>query len=186
MIYHDLLSLTKKLPTESKLFLLLLSVFAQLKAVILILVFFVLLNMFTSIYYQILKLPKASCFSQRINDIISVIDSHKLRHTVNKLLFYILALFAFYLFDVFLLKIKPLDNYMLVTFSLTNLASLLICISELSSIATNISKITGNPIFLLIMRIFSKKVDERLNINQNPDLPNPIPPTNENNNNPNL
>lgn len=152
------------MPAGSKFFVLMLSTFAPLRVVIYVIVFLVIVDMVTSIYYQMQQCKKEKKFFGHLIICFRIVESHKLRRTISKLLFYILALMAFFLFDVYLLKIKPLEGDVLATFSVTNLAAILIGITELTSIAGNVSKITGNPIFGTIMRIFGNKVNERLNI----------------------
>lgn len=177
MSYRKILLIATDMPAGSKIFVLMLSIFAPLKAVIFVILFLVIVDMITSIYYQMQQVRKEKKFFRHLVLCFRIVESHKLRRTISKLLFYVLSLMAFFLFDVYLLKIKPLEGDVLATFSVTNLAAILIGVTELTSIASNVSKITGNPIFGTIMRIFGNKVNERLNITQQ-DENNTQPQTN--------
>jgi hypothetical protein len=55
---------------------------------------------------------------------------------------------------------------MISTFSITNIATVLIGIVEMTSIASNVSKITGNPIFNKIVSIFKRKAEQKMEIEE--------------------
>lgn len=164
LVYQRVVDITTDMPFFSKLFAVMLAFFFPLQAIVYVIVFLVFVDMITAIYLQMQSCSPNTSFFRHLVLCFHVIQSHKLRRTISKLFFYIIALIAFFLFDCIILKIKPLENDILVTFSVTNLASILISITELTSIASNISKITGNPIFYTIMRIFNKKVHQQMNI----------------------
>ncbi|HHN47361.1 MAG TPA: hypothetical protein ENN08_00210 [Bacteroidales bacterium] len=157
------------MPLYSKFFVFMLSVFAPIRVVIYVVVFLVFVDMITSIYYQMQCQKKTRSFLGHLIDCLKVVESHKLRRTVSKLFFYVLALMSFYVFDAYVLKIHPLGEDVLVSFSLTNLAAILICITELTSISSNISKITANPIFKTIMMIFGRRIKDKLRIKDEAD-----------------
>lgn len=165
MPLRKILSIATDMPTFSKLLVVILAVFAPLQSVVHVIVFLVFLDMVTSIYYQMQQCKHDKSFFTHLATCLRVIESHKLRRTVSKLFFYVMSLMAFYLFDFYLLRIKPLEHDMLVSLSVTNLAAILIAVTELTSISSNISRITNNPIFNTIMRIFNKKINDKLNIN---------------------
>ena len=174
MPYSKILTIAQDMPIPSKLFVILLTIFAPLRVVVYVIMFLVVLDMITSIYYQMQRCPKERSFFGHAARCLKIIESHKLRRTISKLFFYCAALMAFFVFDRYILKIAPLEGDILASWSVTNLAAILICVTELTSIAGNVSKITGNPIFSTIMRIFGRQVNERLNINDD-DLKNDKP-----------
>lgn len=98
---------------------------------------------------------------------LRVVESGKLRKTLEKLFFYILILIVFFIFDLFILKVSPISENAINTFSITNIATVLICIVEMTSIASNVSKITGNPIFNKIVAIFKRKAEQKMEIDDN-------------------
>ena len=82
------------------------------------------------------------------------IESRKLRKAVYKFIWYTVAMLASYRMEV--------------TFHLcwTNLSSVIggfICFVELKSIFENITKITNEPVFMRILKIFKKKSTETIN-----------------------
>lgn len=82
------------------------------------------------------------------------LQSNKLRKTVYKFLWYTVAVMLSWMMEK--------------TFSVmdwTNLASIVagfICFVELKSVFENITRITGDPLFLRIIKIFKKKSQETL------------------------
>lgn len=158
-----------KLPFLTRVTVLLLSLFAPLRDVIHVIIFLVFVDMIASIYVQMQSCEKTTGFFKHVVKCFSVIESHKLRRTVSKMFFYVLTMAAFYVFDVYILHVHPLGSDTLLTFSITNIAAILICVTELTSITANISKITNNPIFLTIMKLFNKKLKDNYNIDPNPD-----------------
>ncbi|MFZ4523769.1 MAG: phage holin family protein [Bacteroidales bacterium] len=89
------------------------------------------------------------------------LESHKLRRTVYKFVWYTIAVMASWMMEH--------------TFSLSwsNLASLIagfICFVELKSIFENIAKITNEPVFMRILKIFKRKSSETISeITDGPD-----------------
>lgn len=158
-----------KLPFLTRVAVLLLSLFAPLRDVIHVIIFLVFVDMIASIYSQMQSCEKTTSFFKHIIKCFKVVESHKLRRSVSKMFFYVLVMAAFYVFDVYILHIHPLTPDTLLTFSITNIAAILICVTELTSITANISKITNNPIFHTIMKLFNKKLKENYNIDPNPE-----------------
>ncbi len=81
------------------------------------------------------------------------LESHKLRKTVYKFVWYSIAVMACWMMEH--------------TFSLSwsNLSSLIagfICFVELKSIFENITRITNEPIFMKILNIFKRKTTETI------------------------
>lgn len=147
-----------------KIFAVFVSFIAPLASVIHVIVLLLVVDAVTSIYYQMKMVASKTPKGKRFIAAISVIESGKLKKTLEKMFFYILMLIVFYSFDLFVLKIEPVSTEAIHTFSITNLAAVLISIVELTSIASNVSKITGNPVFDRIIKIFSKKVDKKFEI----------------------
>lgn len=92
----------------------------------------------------------------------ATIESSKLRATLEKLVSYIFTIIICFLFDKIVLQITPLEGQPLQHFSVANIAIVLISSVELVSILANFSKITNNPVYGKIIRIFQKKVDDKL------------------------
>lgn len=172
------LNTTDDLPTITKIAVLMLSLLAPLKDVIHVILFLVFVDMITSIYYQMQSCKKTTGFIRHFIICLKIIESHKLRRTVSKMFFYVMTMIAFFVFDVFVLHVSPLDSETLITLSITNIAAILICVTELTSITSNISKITNNPIFNTIMRIFKTKLKDNYDID--PDEKRPPEPKADN------
>lgn len=149
----------------AKLFSIALSFLAPLASLIHVILALLIVDAITSIYYQMKNVSKSDLTRrQRISARIKVIESAKLRKTLDKMFFYILMIIVFYSVDLYVLKVKPLDKVSIHTFSITNMSVVLIALVEMTSIASNVSKITDNPIFDRILRIFSKKVNKQYDI----------------------
>ena len=159
-----ILNTIEDLPIVTRISILMLSLLAPLKDVIHVIIFLVFVDMITSIYYQMQNCKKTAGFFGHVISCFKIFESHKIRRTVSKMFFYVMAMIAFYVFDCFVLHMKPMDSETLLTLSLTNIAAILICVTELTSITSNISKITNNPIFNTIMRVFKIKLNDKFNI----------------------
>ncbi len=164
MPYRNFLYLASESSIISKLFAAIISLFAPLAVVIHILLLLLILDAATSIYYQIKRqLKEISGFRLRLQTAFMVIESRKLRLTLEKMFFYTLAMIVFFLFDKYILYIEPINLDATFAFSLTNFAAVLVCMTELTSIMSNMSKITNNPIFNRITKILQKKVNDKFN-----------------------
>jgi hypothetical protein len=151
----------------SQIFAIAISFLAPMANVIHVVVFLLIIDALTSIYYQMKLATKGmKGFLNSIIKACKVVKSGKLRRTLEKLFFYILILITFYIFDFFILKVIPIAENMISTFSITNIATVLIGIVEMTSIASNISKITGNPIFNKIVSIFKRKAEQKMEIDE--------------------
>ena len=95
-----------------------------------------------------------------------IVESGKLRKTLEKLFFYILILIVFFVFDIVILKVAPISSTSINTFSITNIAAVLIAIVEMTSIASNVSKITENPVFNTIVSVFKRKAKQKMEIDE--------------------
>jgi hypothetical protein len=148
----------------TKLISIILAMLAPLAVIIHLLLFLLVLDAVTSIYFQIkTRLAGMKGFCLRLKTAFMVIESRKLRITLEKMVFYVLALIVFFLFDKYILHIEPINIDDTFTFSLTNFAAVLVCMTELTSIMSNLSKITNNPIFNRITKILQKKVNNKFN-----------------------
>jgi len=165
MLERIILNITA-LSWYSKFFAIVMAVLAPLYSLIVFIAALLVLDMITSIYYQMrIEAAKYDVRSEKFRHSVRVIESGKLRKTVEKMFSYFTMIIMFYAFDIFVLKIEPLDgNTAIHTFSITNLAAILICLVEMTSIAANFTKITGNPVFARIVKIFSKKVNKQYDI----------------------
>lgn len=155
-----------QLSLPAKLLAILTSFIAPLATLIHVIILLLIVDAITSIYYQMKIAAKSAEKGKKTTTAIKVIESGKLRKTLEKMFFYVLILIVFYSFDVFVLQIKPISPEAIYTFSITNLSGVLISIVELTSIAANVSKITENPVFDRIIKIFSKKVEKKLEIDE--------------------
>lgn len=132
-----------------------------------VIILLLIVDAITSIYYQIKqKVKDLPTGRERWKAGTSVIESRRLRRTIEKMFFYVLMIIVFYSFDVYIIKVKPMSATEIHTFSITNLAAVMIALVELTSIASNVSKITNNDIFDKIVKMFKKKVDKKYEINE--------------------
>lgn len=141
-----------------------LSFFAPLATVIHVIIILLIADAITSIYYQMKQLEKSTTKYDLFIRRIQVIQSGRLRTTLEKMFFYIFILTLFYLFELYILQIKPTNENSIYLFSLTNIAAIMVAIVELTSIGSNVSKITRNPVFNRIILLFTKKVNTKMEI----------------------
>jgi hypothetical protein len=139
---------------------------APLAGLIHVIIGLLLVDMVTSIYYQMKIAAEKAEKGKRTSTALRVIESGKLRKTIEKMFFYVLVIVVFYSFDLYVLQIKPISSDAIYSFSITNLSAVLISVVEMTSIAANVSKITGNPIFDRIMNLFAKKVNKKFDIEE--------------------
>ncbi|HMM12440.1 MAG TPA: phage holin family protein [Bacteroidales bacterium] len=148
----------------AKLFALIVSFLAPLGSLIHVIIALLIADAVTSIYYQ-MKLAYTNANGEhKLIASFKVIESARLRKSLEKMFFYILMLVLFYSFDVYVLQVEPISADAIHTFSITNISAVLICLVELTSIASNVSKITGNSIFDRIIGLFSKKVNKKFDL----------------------
>ncbi len=150
---------------HAKLFAVVLAFFAPLASLIHVIIVLLIVDAATSIYYQ-MKLIHNDVKGRKLIACIHVIESRKLRKTLEKMFFYVLIIIMFYIFDLYVLQVKPIAIDAIYNFSITNIAAVLISLVELTSIASNVSKITGNKVFDRIVSIFSKKVDKKFDLEE--------------------
>jgi toxin secretion/phage lysis holin len=79
------------------------------------------------------------------------IESHKLRKTVYKLIWYTAAVMLTHMAET---------CFSLQWSSMTKIVAAFICFVELKSIFENIARITDEPVFKRLSRMFKKKTDE--------------------------
>lgn len=153
-----------------KIITLLLASLAPLADYVHFLIFLLLVDALTSIYYQYkIKLKAVKKISNteldfriRVFTLAQTIESGKLRKTVEKLVSYVLAFIVAFFFDKYALQISPLQGGLLTYFSLANVTVLLVCSVEVTSIFANLSKITSNPIYNTILKILTRKIDNKI------------------------
>lgn len=152
-----------------KFFSLVLATLAPLSTYVHFLIFLLVTDAVTSIYYQYrgklnaLRKTGASVTPKvRLFTLCHTIESGKLRITVEKLVSYIIAFIVAFLFDKYALQITPLEGGLLNYFSLANVTVILVCSVEVTSIFANLSKITGHPIYNRILKIMNKKIDDKI------------------------
>lgn len=147
-----------------------LAVLAPLAIYVHFLIFLLITDAVTSIYYQYKQKLKivGRCkktpltFKVRVFTFFQTIESGKLRKTVEKLVSYTLAFIVAFLFDKYALKVEALENGLLQNFSLANVTVIMVCSVEVTSIFANLSKITKNPIYDTILNIFNKKINDKI------------------------
>ncbi len=166
MIERTLLTIDK-LSVPAKIMALVLTFLSPLAALIHVILALLVTDMITSIYYQMKIAFDEKRAGRRRASVWCVIESGRLRKTIEKMFFYVMVIIVFYGFDVYLLKVKPISEDAIGTLSITNLSAVLVALVEMTSIAANISKITGNPIFNTIIGIFTKKVNKKFEIEEN-------------------
>lgn len=161
MSFKHFLFITSKSTFLTKFLAFILAIFAPLATVINILLLLLLLDAITSIYYQIkTKITGMSGFWLRLQTAFHVIESRKLKITLEKMFFYVLAITTFFLFDKYILHISPINIDDTFALSFTNFAATLICMTELTSIMSNLSKITNNPIFNRLTKLLRNKINK--------------------------
>lgn len=135
-----------------KLFCFIFSLFLPFQSLIYFLVLLVVADAFTAIWWKAHSVSKNSKgFKNKVLKILHIFECIKFLKTLEKLLFYIITVFVLYYFDTIILNTIPLNFNSLSSFSLASIATLLISISELTSILKNISKITSIPILSKLM-----------------------------------
>ena len=157
-------------PWLFKIMALLLATLAPLAAYVHFLIFLLVCDAVTSIYYQYkvnLQAVKESninryTFQVKLFTLFQTIESSRLRKTVEKLISYTLAFIIAFFFDKYALQITSLEGGLLNSFSLANVTVVLVCSVEVTSIFANLSKITNNPIYNTILSIFNKKINDKI------------------------
>lgn len=165
-IVNNTLNVITGLPVNTKLFSVFVAFITPLSDVIHVVLALLIADIVTSVYYQMKVAAEKAEHGKRFRASLMIIESGKLRRTLEKMFFYVFMLTLFYAFDRYVLKIKPIDESSIYTFSITNLAAVLISLVELTSISANVSKITGNQVFDKIVKVFSKKVDKKFDIEE--------------------
>lgn len=158
-------------PWPVKLLYILIATMAPIAPYIHFLVFLLFLDAFTAIWFQYKGNRQALYDSNlpdrkvpgRIKTFLMTIESRKLRTTFEKLVAYVIGIIVCFFFDKIVLQITPLQGDALQYFSVANISVVLITSVELTSILANLSKITKNPVYGRILRIFNRRIDEKMN-----------------------
>lgn len=162
LILSKTLATILDIPIITKALALVLCYFAPVKMIIHALILFLVIDAVTSIYYQFMENLKGIKEEKKHRWLVfcATIESSKLRRTLEKLVCYVISLMVVYLFDTIFLKIAPSSIDSLKLFSLTNAAAILIGLVEITSILSNMSKITRNPVFNKILKVTQKKAQQ--------------------------
>lgn len=155
----------------AKLLAIVLAYFMPLSTYVHFLIFLLLIDAFTSIYYQAkVKIKERKMAVKEVSFLngfiifFKTIESSRLRTTIEKMVAYVIWLIICFMFDKIVFKTEPLKAAEFNYFSITNVAVLMMCLTELTSISANMSKITNNPIFKSIIKIFKKKNSGNLDL----------------------
>lgn len=132
------------------------SLIIPLHSLIHFLVLLVVVDALTALWWKIISVNKnVKGIRNKIKKAIHTFECLKFFRTLQKLLFYIITVFVLYYFDTIVLKIIPLNFDGITTFSTAALATLLISISELTSIIKNISRIASVPILNKLIKLLA-------------------------------
>ena len=155
MISQTLINITNT-SNFAKIGCIILSLFAPFSTTIYFLVLLVAMDAFTALWWKAhASVKNTKGFRNKFFKILNVFECIKFLRTLEKLLFYIITIFVLYYFDTLVLHIIPLNFNGLSSFSLASIATLLISISELTSILKNISRITSIPILSKLTSILT-------------------------------
>lgn len=137
------------------------SFFSPITLFLIVITGLVILDLITAIgkaihLYQKEKIVKESLYNKVIS-YVKQISSRKLRRTVIKLFFYVMFVSAIYAFEIAIFS---------ASIYLVNIAAGLLMITELVSIAENMSIVTGNNVFTNIIsrcrKIFESKISDKI------------------------
>ncbi len=146
------------IPLGGKAFGVFFSFFAPLSSIVHAIIFLLIIDAVTSIYYQIcVKTKEFNSFPKKVVEGLKIIESRRLRRTLEKMFFYVLVIISFFIVDVVLFRISPEAESVISGISLTNIGATMVALVELWSIASNVSKITGNDVFLKVLDKWTKK-----------------------------
>lgn len=139
---------------------------APLHEFMLVLIFFVIIDMIASVYLQI-KVKKRKCKAKKIEkpeyqkyvlkSAWRIIDPQKLPNTVEKVVAYAIALIICFILDHHVLRTYPDEMGRVPMISITNVVYMVLLITEAVSILRHLGRITGNTVFDSIIQILVKK-----------------------------
>jgi hypothetical protein len=128
----------------TKIFAFLLSYFAPIAAIIHVMLIFILVDCISAIWA-----------AKKNNE---PIESRKMRKTVIKMFWYISAVIMAHMLEV---------TFNLQFAHLAQITGGFVCIVELKSVFENITKITNEPVFMKIYKLFEKKAKETIDTETN-------------------
>lgn len=124
------------------------SYFAPIATIIHVMLVFILIDLLSAIWAALKNKEK--------------IESHKMRKTVVKMFWYIAAVVMTHMMEV---------TFNLQFAHLAQITGGFICMVEIKSVFENITKITNEPVFIKIYKLFEKKaketIDTDINTNKN-------------------
>ena len=119
-----------------------LSYFAPIATIIHVMLIFILIDCLSAIW------------AARKNNI--PIESRKMRKTVIKMFWYIMAVLMAHTMEV---------TFNLQFAHLAQISGGFVCMVEIKSVFENITKITNEPVFMKIYKLFEKKAADSINLN---------------------
>lgn len=120
----------------------LLSYFAPIATIIHVMLIFILIDCISAIWA-----------AKKNNELI---ESRKMRKTVIKMFWYISAVIMAHMMEV---------TFNLQFAHLAQITGGFVCMVEIKSVFENITKITNEPVFLKIYKLFEKKAKDSINLN---------------------
>jgi len=119
-----------------------LSYFAPIAAIVNVMLIFILVDFLSAIW------------AAKKNNI--AIESHKMRKTIVKLFWYTAAVLMAHMMET---------EFNLQFAHMAQIVGGFVCMVEIKSVFENITKITNEPVFLKIYKLFEKKAKDNFNIN---------------------
>ncbi|MFZ4400609.1 MAG: phage holin family protein [Bacteroidales bacterium] len=131
-----------------KIFTFVLSYFAPIATIIHVMLIFILIDLISGIWAA----KKANI----------PIESSKMRKTVSKLIWYMVAVIMAHMME---------NTFAMQWSHMAQICGGFICMVEIKSVFENISKITNEPVFIKLYKLFEKKAKDTVNLsnNQNSD-----------------
>lgn len=170
--FHGILSVVEDGTFIAKLFALFLAFLTPLHTVFGVMLFFLMMDTITAVYlrFRINLKRQNNCKSPNINEATRKIrcwrllwrsfEKEKFGKTIEKMVSYPIIVLCCFVFDILVLQLHPGDDGLILRFSLTSFAFVLICFYDLQSILRNMGKATDNKIYQLIENLLAKKVEE--------------------------
>lgn len=126
----------------TKIFFFIISYFAPISTIIHVMLVFIFFDFVSGVW--------ASCKNKE------KIESKRMRKTITKIIWYIVAIFMAHMMEV---------TFSLQFLHLAQIVGGFICMVEIKSVFENITKITNEPIFMKIYKLFEKKAKDNFDIN---------------------
>lgn len=137
--------------------------FAPVSTIIHVMLIFILIDLISGIWADIKQKQLLIIKKEQFNPVVRLylhivfifecIESYKLRRTITKAIWYTVAVLMAHMME---------KTFSLQFMHLVNFIGCFICLIEVKSVFENITKITNEPIFMKIYKIFAKKADIKL------------------------